>query len=127
MKKRWLVAVSLVLVLFLVGVGGCTFSPGEGISPSGLKISLNGQSEGRWVNGQGEVTVIPDVATLRMGSVAQEASVAEAQAKASAAMDNLITALKDGGVAKKDIQPHFFNIQKVTRWDRARKQELVIG
>ena len=127
MKKRWLVAVGLVMVLFLVGMGGCTFTPGEGISPSGLKISLNGQNEGIWVNGQGEVTVIPDVATLRIGVVAQEASVAEAQGKALAAMDNLITALKEGGVAKKDIQTQFFNIQKVTRWDREREQEILIG
>ena len=129
MKKRWLVAVGMVpvLVLFLVGMGGCTFGTGEGVSPSGLRVSFNGQNEGIWVTGQGEVTVIPDVATLRLGVVAQEASVAEAQAKAAAAMDNVITALKDGGVAKKDIQTQFFNIQKVTRWDKEREQEIVIG
>ena len=127
MKKKWVVAVGLVLGLVLVGMGGCTFGTNEGVSTSGLRVSLSGQNEGIWVTGQGEVTVIPDIATLRLGIVAQEASVAEAQAKAAAAMDDLIKALRDGGVAKKDIQTQFFNIQKVTRWDREREQEIVLG
>ena len=129
MKKKWLVVVSLVLglVLILIGMGGCTFDTTEGISTSGLRVNLSGQNEGIWVNGQGEVTVIPDIATLRLGIVAQEASVAEAQAKAEAAMDNVIKALKEDGVAKKDIQTQYFNIQKVSRWDKEREQEIVIG
>ena len=127
MKKRWMLVVGLVLGMVLIGMIGCTITPGEGVSPSGLRINLNGQNEGIWVTGQGEVTVIPDVATLRLGIAAQEASVAEAQAKAAAAMDDLIKALRDGGVAKKDIQTQYFNIQKVTRWDREREQEIVLG
>lgn len=127
MKKRWMLVVGLVLGMVLIGMGGCTFSTDEGVSPAGLRVNLSGQNEGIWVNGQGEVTVIPDVATLRLGIVAQEASVAEAQAKAAAAMDDLINALRDGGVAKKDIQTQYFNIQKVTRWDREREQEIVLG
>ncbi len=127
MKRKWLLVIGLVSALVLAGLGGCAYTPGEGISPSELKVSLGGQNEGIWVNGQGEVTAVPDIANLRLGIVAQEASVAEAQARAAEAMDKLITVLTDGGVAKKDIQTQYFNIQKVTRWDKEREREIVLG
>jgi len=127
MKKKWKVAISLVLGLVLIGLAGCTFDTKEGVSTSGLKVNLNGQNEGIWVNGRGEVTVMPDIANLRIGIEAQEASVAEAQDKAKSAMYNLEKALKDGGVDKNDIQTQYFNIQKLTRWDKDREQEIVIG
>ena len=64
----------------------------------------------------------PDIAILRLGIEAQEKTVAEAQAQAAEAMDRVMTALKDNGVADKDIQTQYFNIRKVTRWDDARDQ-----
>jgi len=127
MKKRWLLALVLILGLVLVGASGCTFGTTEGVSTSGLKVNLSGQNEGIWVTGLGEITVVPDVATLRIGIVAQEASVSEAQAQAASAMGKLIDTLRENGVAKKDIQTQHFSIQKVTRWDRESEQEIVIG
>jgi uncharacterized protein YggE len=38
-----------------------------------------------------------------------------------------MAALKDGGVAGKDIQTQSLNIQKVTRWDNDKQQEITIG
>ncbi len=127
MKRKWLLVIGLVLTLVLVGLGGCAYTTGEGVSPAELKVNLGGQNEGIWVNGLGEVAAIPDIANLRLGIVAQEASVAEAQARAAEAMDKLIAVLTDGGVAKKDIQTQYFNIQKVTRWDKEREREIVLG
>jgi uncharacterized protein YggE len=127
MRKKWMVAISLALGLVVVGLAGCAFGTTEGVSTSGLRVNLNGQSEGIWVNGQGEVTVVPDVANLRVGVEAQEASVTEARDKASSAMLNLTEALNDGGVDKDDIQTQYFNIQQVTRWDQDSEQEIVIG
>ena len=128
MKKFWLLAVSLLLVLAVAGLSGCspdgtTFSGGA----ANLKINLSSQQEGVWVNGNGKVSAVPDVAILRLGIEAQEVTVAEAQAQASEAMDKVMAALTDNGVAKKDVQTQYFNIRRVTRWDNVKEQEVVIG
>jgi len=122
MKKSWLVAISLALVLAMVGLCGCT----AGSTTLGT-IDLNSQQEGIWVSGEGKVTVAPDIATLRLGISAQEATVAEAQIKAVEAMDRVMAALIDNDVAEKDIQTQYFSINQVTRWDRETEEEIVVG
>jgi uncharacterized protein YggE len=129
-KKTWLAAIGVVLLLVVVvGLVGC--SSGEGVTLSGetstLKIDLNNQQQGIWVNGEGKVTAVPDVAILSLGIEAQELSVAEAQARANEAMDSVIKALKNAGIDDKDIQTQYFNIQKVTRWDNDRQEEIILG
>jgi len=128
MKKKWILASSLVLVLAVVGLSGCgQVSPVSGTSPSELKVSLNSQQEGIWVSGTGKVSAVPDVAVLRLGIEAQAASVAEAQSQAAGAMEAVMTALTDGGVDEKDTQTQYYNIHRVTRWDDKNMQEVVIG
>jgi uncharacterized protein YggE len=128
MNRKWLVTSVAVVILLLavVGLAGCTSGA---ISGGGLEIkgNLNSQQEGIWVNGEGKVTAVPDVAVLRVGVEAQAVNVAEAQSQASGAMDKVMTALKNGGVAAKDIQTQSFNIQKVTRWDNTKQQEILTG
>jgi uncharacterized protein YggE len=129
-KKTWLAAIGVVLLLVVVvGLVGC--SSGEGVTLSGetstLKIDLNNQQQGIWVNGEGKVTAVPDIAILSLGIEAQELSVAEAQARANEAMDSVIKALKNAGIDEKDIQTQYFNIQKVTRWDNDRQEEIIVG
>ena len=128
MKKLWLVVVSLALMLAVLGVSGCstdvpTISGGQ----ASLKVSLNSQQEGIWVNWTGKVSVVPDIATLRLGIEAQEESVAVAQAGAYQAMGRVMETLEDNGIDKKDIQTQYFNIHRVTRWDSDKQQEIVIG
>jgi len=126
MKKKWLLAIGLTLVLVMVGLCGC--SQGSPIElPEGFQVNLNTQQEGIWVGGKGEMTVTPDIATLRLGVESQKATVAEAQAEASEAMDKVMTALKDSGVAEKDIQTQYFSIRQRTKWDRETDEEIVIG
>jgi uncharacterized protein YggE len=129
MNRKWMVTIGAVVVLLVavVGLAGCNT---EGALSGGtleIKGNLNGQQEGIWVNGEGKVTAVPDVAILSVGVEAQAASVADAQSQASEAMDKVTAALKNGGVATKDIQTQYFNIQKVTRWDNDKQQEIVIG
>ena len=117
MKRNLLVGVgvvviSLALVLSLVGFSACTAGP----TTIGT-VDLNTQQEGIWVNGQGEVTVTPDLATLWLGVEAQADTVTEAQSQAVEAMDNVMTALTDNGVDEDDIQTQYFSIDQVTRWD----------
>lgn len=122
MKRRWFLPVSLGVVLMLatVGLGSCTsVTEVAGLPPI--------QQQGIWVSGRGEVTVTPDIAILGLGIVAQEASVADAQTKASEAMDKVMTALTDSGVTEKDIQTQYFNIRQRTKWDREEEEEIVVG
>jgi len=125
MKKNWLLAVSLVSVLAIVGLAGC--GPGSTVLGEIEEINISSQQEGIWVTGQGKVTAVPDIVTLRLGIEAQEATVAEAQTQAAEAMDKVMAALTDNGVAEKDIQTQYFSIRQVTQWDRVKEEETVIG
>lgn len=130
MKKRELLAVGLTLVLAMIGLCGCSQgSPvhAQGELPQGVQVNLNQQQEGIWVTGKGEVSVTPDIATLRLGVESQKATVAEAQAEASEAMDKVIASLKDSGVGEKDIQTQYFSIHQRTKWDRETEEETVVG
>ena len=120
MKRKWLLAIGLALVLTMVSLCGCT----QGATFEG---AISSQQEGIWVTGKGEVAAIPDIITLRLGVEAQAASVAEAQTQAAEAMNKVMAALTSNGVAKKDIQTQYFSIQQVTKWDREKEQEVVVG
>jgi len=118
MKKTWLVVIGAVLVLAVVGLVGCSSEGG---------LTLNSQQQGIWVNGEGKVAAVPDVAILRVGIEAQETTVAQAQDAATAAMGGVMEALKDEGVKDEDIQTQYFNIRRVTRWDNDNQREIVLG
>ncbi|MFC1864727.1 SIMPL domain-containing protein [Chloroflexota bacterium] len=128
MKKNWLLVISLVLVLAIGGLAGCSpgnTTLGEIREISGINISS--QQEGILVTGQGKVTAVPDIAVLRLGIEAQKSSVAEARSLAAEAMDRVMTALTDNRVAKKDIQTQYFSIRQVTKWEGDTNQEIVVG
>jgi uncharacterized protein len=109
MKKIWLIVIGLVVVVMsLMGLASC--------GSESSTITSNNQQTGLWINGEGKVTVVPDVAILTLGIEAQETSVSVAQEKASAAMDKVIQALKAQGIEDKDIQTQYFSIQQVTNW-----------
>ena len=119
MKKKWLLIIGLILTLAIVSLAGC--------SPGNQEVNFSSQQEGIWVTGQGKVSAIPDITTLRLGIEAQEASVAEAQSKAAEAMNRVMTALTENGVPEKDIQTQYFSIRRVTKWDREKEEEVVVG
>lgn len=87
----------------------------------------NQANQGLWVTGEGKVQATPDVANIQLGIQAQALTVAEAQAQANTAMTAVMNALKANGVADADIQTRYFNIQKITRWDTDKQQEITIG
>jgi hypothetical protein len=128
MKKLGIVAmVGLALIVLVASLAGCAEGSSPlGAAPSDFKLSLNSQQTGIWVNGMGKVSAAPDIATLRLGIEAQSMKVVDAQAQAAEAMDKVMKALKDSGIADKDIQTQSFNISKVTRWlDKEQREELV--
>jgi uncharacterized protein YggE len=127
MKKVWLVAVGAVIILAVAGLAGCSSNGALAGDVSGLNVNLSSQQQGLWVTGQGKVTAVPDVALLNLGIQAQADTVAQAQEDAANAMDKVVQALKDGGVEDKDIQTQNFNIQKLTRWDNDKQNQVLIG
>ncbi len=125
MRKKWLPVMGLILAAALVTLAGCqsdTAALGEI-----TELNLSNQQQGIWVNGQGEVMAEPDIATLRLGIEAEAVSVAVAQADAAEAMERVMEALKDNGIADKDIQTQSFSIRRMTRWDRDTEKEVTTG
>jgi uncharacterized protein YggE len=62
------------------------------------------------VTGHGEVSAVPDIATLTFSVVEQGADVKTAQDKATKRMNDSIAFLKGAGVAEKDIKTSNYNI-----------------
>ena len=121
-KKIWILAVSLALVIAVVGLAGC-----DSGNSDLEELNISNQQEGIWVSGEGTVTVTPDVATLSLGVEVQAESVAVAQSQAAEAMDRVMGALADNGVAEKDIQTQYYSVYPVTRWDEDSQKEIIVG
>ncbi len=84
-----------------------------------------GQQSGIWVSGTGRVVVVPDLALLSLGVDATAKTVQQARDQAAAAMNQVMTVLTTNGIAKKDIQTQYFNIQPEYVWnDFAKRQEI---
>lgn len=122
MKKSWLAIAGVLVVLGMLLLPGCT-----GAGPNDVKVSLDNQQQGISVSGVGKVMIKPDLAVLSLGIESQETSVADAQTRASEAMDKVMGALKAQGIADKDIQTQYFNISQVNRWDSYGEKNTVIG
>ena len=130
MKKILLAVIAVVVLAGSIFLVGCDSGQVKLATENGeLKLNLNTQSEGIWVTGNGKVSVTPDVAILSVGVEVQDVTVADAQEKASQAMDGVIAALKDQGVKDEDIQTQQFNIRKISEWkvvyDEGEKEEIV--
>ncbi len=123
MKKIWLTIAGVVMIAGILAMAGC----GAGAKPNDVKVSLDSQQQGIWVSGVGKVMIKPDLAVLSLGVESQETSVADAQVKASEAMDKIIQTLKDQGIEEKDIQTQYFNISQVTRWDSYNEKQTIIA
>lgn len=63
------------------------------------------------VTGQGKVSGKPDVAKLTLGVRAEADTVQKARDQAASSLDGIVRALKNNGVAEKDIQTQQLNIQ----------------
>jgi uncharacterized protein YggE len=125
MNKRNLIVAGLVFTLMLFGLTGCEQSTASGSELA--DVNIDNQQQGIWVTGEGEVTAIPDIATLRLGIEAQDSTVVAARDSAATAMNNVINSLTSNGVAQEDIQTEYFNIQQVTRWNNDTQTQDVIG
>lgn len=125
MKKYWFLVAGIAVVLAVLTLAGCSAAE---TAPANIEqLNISSQQEGIWVSGQGKVTVTPDIANLRLGIEAEGTSVTLARDQAAAAMESVMNALTENGIARKDIQTRYFNIRRLTRWDRDQEKEIVIG
>jgi len=63
------------------------------------------------VTGEGEATMVPDLAILSLGVMREAATAREALDAGNAAMAAVIAAMKEGGVAERDLQTSGLSIQ----------------
>jgi uncharacterized protein YggE len=112
MKNKLFLAVGLVVLLVLASLAGCAATGVGAADVQPVNVNVNSQQTGIWVNGEGKVTVTPDVALVYLGVSAKADKVADAQAQAASAMDKIIAALVSNGVDKKDIKTQYFSIQQ---------------
>jgi len=128
-KRSLLLAIGLLLIVITAGAVGCygdfSFPEGTTALPESGDIIFNQQSTGIWVTGEGEISVVPDVANLSLGIEAQKETVAEAQQQAAESMEAVMTVLDDYGIAEKDIKTQYFSIYPVRRWEN--DKEILIG
>lgn len=135
-KKYLVLSTILATALAVTALAGCSdgsinaTNPGGNVPVSGVKYAAadgSSQPSGIWVSGTGTVTVIPDIAVLSVGVYDKETTVAAAQAKATDAMNKLIAALKQNGIADKDIKTTGYSIQQVTRYDNTKNESIPDG
>lgn len=74
-------------------------------------VSPNGEAAGVNVSGSGSVFGEPDIALLSLGVSAEADTVGAARTQASDAMNKMLDAMKENGVAEKDIQTTRFTVQ----------------
>ena len=121
-KKWWLIPCVVVLAVAVVGCGGVPAGGG-----GQTDVYLSQQNTGIMVSGQGEVSVVPDIAMLRLGVEARADTVSQAQAQASEAMDEVMGVLKGKDIAEKDIQTQQFSVYPMTRWNEYQHEEEITG
>ena len=68
------------------------------------------------VSGTGEVTAVPDIATISFGVTAQGRTVKEAQGKATETNNAAVKYLRGEGVAEKDIKTDYYSAYPRYEW-----------
>ena len=77
------------------------------------------------LSGHGEVRSTPDMAFITTGVLSQGATAAQALAANTSTMNSLFAALKDSGIAEKDVQTSNFMVQPRYNFQDGKAPELV--
>jgi uncharacterized protein YggE len=113
-KKARVLLLTALLALSLAACAGVQAQPQEATqdAPGGTSSQPQAPSEGRAITvvGVGKVSLVPDVARINVGAEARASTVAEAKAEVDRQMDAIVSALKELGVAEKDIQTSHYGI-----------------
>jgi uncharacterized protein YggE len=77
--------------------------------------------------GRAEVTAAPDVVYIELGAQTQADTVLEAQKKNTQVMSKVFASLEKAGLAKKDMETTFFNVEPVREYDEKTKRWNTVG
>ena len=113
----------MIGLLAVIGLGllalGCTTTNTTTVLPP------SPEPPGIAVSGSGSAFGEPDIAVLSLGVEAEATGVAEARSQAAEAMDAMLNALKEGGVASEDIQTTRFSVHP--RYDYTEHRQILVG
>ena len=112
MKKKTLL-IGLVLASSIL-LGACA----SGASASVLKEGSSETPRTLSVDGDGKVTLIPDMATISIGVHSENKNATEAVASNNSQAQAVIAALKSFGIADKDIRTRNFSIYPRQEWGK---------
>ena len=93
---------------------------GTAIQAAAPQLASASTEAGIWVTGTGEMNLSPDIALIRLGVETTSPSVTEARDEAARAMEAVVAAVKNNGLADEDIQTTSFNI-----WPQYDRQEVM--
>jgi uncharacterized protein YggE len=79
------------------------------------------------MTGTGEVSAAPDMVTVTVGVVEQAEAAAAALNANTAKMTVLLQALKDAGIADKDVQTSNFSVNPRYEFDQTRQTQKMVG
>jgi uncharacterized protein YggE len=124
MKRVLYLGGIISLLIIVLAASGC-----DTLSAPSIKTapSNSQQNTGIWVTGEGEVTVVPDVAVLSLGVESEADTVAQAQSQASTAMNGILSVLSSRGVEETDIKTQSYSIYPSRRWDQDTGEEELTG
>lgn len=106
-RVRWTAAGLLAGLLVAVTIAAPTVAP----RPSLAAGAASGTEHTITVTGTGTVVVSPDIADVRLGVVITKPTVKAARETAAEAMTRVVAALKQLGIADKDIQTTTVSLQ----------------
>jgi uncharacterized protein YggE len=106
------VSVVALLGLALIGGMGSRGTSAQDATPSASTPATVSET------GTGTVTLAPDTASVVVGVNIIEATLSEAQAKATTQMTAVIDALKAAGIAEKDIQTVNYSVNIIQDYDQ---------
>ncbi len=110
-QRKHLAAGTLIGVLALVALAAFALGPlGSAAAQDQPAAPTTSLPRTITVVGEGTVSTTPDVAQIQVGVQVKGDNAQEASAEAAETMDAILAALKDAGVATKDIQTTGYNI-----------------
>jgi uncharacterized protein YggE len=107
--KKWLIGILSVLLILA------------------YSITTYAESAEIVVNGEGVITVEPDIAYVSLGVNVSAATAKEAQVKNATLMSQIIRDLNNSGIDSKDIQTTNFNLFPEYRTTKDSEPDQVIG
>lgn len=113
-RRVWMIAslLGIILALYLLSLTANEIKYYSTISPAPASNTIS-------VSGEGEAYIKPDLATFSFSIVESAKTVGEAQKLATGKTNTTIAALKNAGVAEKDIKTVGYNVYPKYEYERA--------